>query len=182
MEAQNLRTTEEHTTSKDKLQVCAMSQGRRTGSLCRLKGKPPNGERARLGRSEGKPPAPPPERRSKLRHPQASHQRKQATKNKTEATVGQARAGTKGATARQDRQERHNKKRAGPGRQQQAERKRTRRLEGAISSSNIADLVTKYFPISTNFVNLASRHTCVNFMLVEILCIFLSVSGMGFPC
>ena len=45
MKAQNLRTTEEHTTSQDKPQVCAMSQERRTGSFWRLRGKPPNGER-----------------------------------------------------------------------------------------------------------------------------------------
>ena len=40
MEAQNLRTTEEHTTSQDKLQECAMTQEIWTGSLWRLKGKP----------------------------------------------------------------------------------------------------------------------------------------------
>ena len=77
MDAQNLQTSEEHTTSQDKLQECAMSKGRRTGTFLRLRSKPQTVKRRGW---------------TALR---TSHQREQVTKNETEATAGEARAGTK---------------------------------------------------------------------------------------
>ena len=87
MEAQNLRTAEEHTTSQDNLQECAMSQERRTGSLWRLKRKPQTAQGLGFGALKAS------HQRSIL-HGGASygthmpnHQRKQPTRNQTEATA-----------------------------------------------------------------------------------------------
>ena len=130
MEAQNLRTTEGHTSSQDKLQVCAMSRGRRTGSFWHLSGKPPNGERPSWG---------------VLR---ASHQRRHLNGGAGQGTHRPAYSANKQPRTRprrpreklepepkgprRDKTGRNDttKKKARPGRQQQAERKRTTRLEG----------------------------------------------------